>query len=111
MPAEQRSNKMSARQRIGGSAPAPAQAYDTLLLALLPRVTMSDWHLFQTFAAVAHMTRSSEILRSERTNREDVHTVQWLFWRRICQVSYLSGAVFVRCDVRSLTGAPRFLLL
>jgi hypothetical protein len=36
IPAEQRSNKMSARQRRGGSTPAPVQAYDTLLLALPP---------------------------------------------------------------------------
>jgi hypothetical protein len=39
---------MSARQRRGGSTPAPVQAYDTLLLALLQRVTLSDWHLFIT---------------------------------------------------------------
>jgi hypothetical protein len=47
IPAKQRSNKMSARQRRGGSAPAPVQAYDTLMLALLQRVTLSDWHMFQ----------------------------------------------------------------
>ena len=29
------------------AAPAPVPAYETLLLALLQRVTLSDWHLFQ----------------------------------------------------------------
>jgi hypothetical protein len=34
---------MLAQQRTEKSAPAPVQAYDTLLLALLQRVTLSDW--------------------------------------------------------------------
>jgi hypothetical protein len=51
IPAEQLSNKMSAQQRRGGLAPAPVQAYDTLLLALLQRVTLSDWHLFQNICS------------------------------------------------------------
>jgi hypothetical protein len=59
---------MSAQQRRGGSTPAPVHAYDTLLLALLQCVTWFDWHLFQTLAAVAHVTRSCEILRNWKYN-------------------------------------------
>jgi hypothetical protein len=35
----------------GGFAPAPVQAYDTMLLALLQRVTLFDWHLFQNICS------------------------------------------------------------
>ena len=44
-------------------------------MALLQRVTLFDWHLFQTFAAVAHMTRSSEIFRKRKEQTERIVTL------------------------------------